>query len=223
MKGQLRMENDKMKIGEEFERKVYGELKAKLPKDAIIIRNIYFMTDKYIDCELGYKTLQMDIIVVYKGVFVVECKYLSDAIYTKIENCKTNTKKYKGRICAYRMVNGQETRIKKSLYGLNQNESHYIFLRDILRKRFGFVTVKAITVYGGIAKEKLKIKKVKENNYINHESDLVSYLTWAFATWSFAPMNEENVAEFLCKIELRDIGKEEAHIKQVEYFSRSIK
>lgn len=216
------MSKEGTKIGEEFESKVYEELKAKLPKDAIIIRNMYFITDRYINSELGYKTLQMDIIVIYKGVFVIECKYLTNGKYTKIENCKTNTKKYKGRICAYRMVNGQETRIKKSLYGLNQNESHYIFLRDILGKRFGFVPVKAITVYGGIAKEKLKIKKVKENNYINHESDLVSYLTWAFATWSFAPMNEENVAEFLCKIELRDMGKEEAHIKQVEYFSKSI-
>lgn len=44
----------------------------------------------------------------------------------------------------------------------------------------------------------------------------------AFATWSFAPMNEENVAEFLGKIELRDMGKEKIHIKQVEYFSKSI-
>ena len=44
----------------------------------------------------------------------------------------------------------------------------------------------------------------------------------AFATWSFAPMNEENVAEFLYKIELRDMGKEEIHIKQVKYFSKSI-
>lgn len=180
------------------------------------------MTDKYIDSELGYKTLQMDIIVVYKGVFVAECKYLADAKYTKIENCKTKSKEYKGRLCAYRVVNGQETRIKKLLYGLNQNESHYRFLREILRQRFGFVTTKAITVFGGISKRKLKIKKVSDNNYIKHESDLVSYLTWAFATWSFAPMNEENVAEFLCKIELRDMGKEEAHIKQVEYFSRSI-
>ena len=116
------MKNDKMKIGEEFESKVYEELKAKLPKDAIIIRNMYFITDRYINSELGYKTLQMDIIVIYKGVFVIECKYLTNGKYTKFENCKTNTKKYKGRICAYRMVNGQETRIKKSLYGLNQNE-----------------------------------------------------------------------------------------------------
>ena len=216
------MKNDKMKIGEEFERQVYEELKAKLPKDAIIRRNIYFKTDNYISSELGYKTLQMDIIVVYKGVFVIECKYLMDAKYTKIENCKTKNKEYKGRLCAYRVVNGQETRIKKSLYGLNQNESHYIFLRDILKKRFGFVTVKAITVYGGISKEKLKIKKVKENNYIYHYSDLVSYLTWAFATWSFAPMNEENVAEFLRKLELRDMEKEEIHIKQVEYFSKFV-
>ena len=212
------MSKEGTKIGDEFERKVYEELKAKLPKDAIILRNMYFITDGYINSELGYKTLQMDIIVVYKGVFVVECKYLSDAIYTKIENCKTYNKKYKGRICAYRMVNGQETRIKKSLYGLNQNESHYIFLRDILRKRFGFVTVKAITVYGGISKEKLKIKKVKENNYIYHEADLVGCLKWALDTWSFAPINEKNVAEFLSKIELKDIGREEVHIKQVEYF-----
>lgn len=150
-----------MKIGEEFERQVYEELKAKLPKDAIIRRNIYFKTDNYISSELGYKTLQMDIIVIYKGVFVIECKYLADAKYTKIENCKSDNKKYKGRLCAYRVVNGQETRIKKSLYGLNQNESHYIFLRDILRKRFGFVTVKAITVYGGISNREIKNKKSK--------------------------------------------------------------
>ena len=155
------MKNDKMKIGEEFERQVYEELKAKLPKDAIIRRNIYFKTDNYISSELGYKTLQMDIIVIYKGVFVIECKYLADAKYTKIENCKSDNKKYKGRLCAYRVVNGQETRIKKSLYGLNQNESHYIFLRDILRKRFGFVTVKAITVYGGISNREIKNKKSK--------------------------------------------------------------
>lgn len=70
--------------------------------------------------------------------------------------------------------------------------------------------------------EKLKIKKVKENNYIYHEADLVGCLKWAFATWSFAPMNEENVAEFLRKIELRDMGKEEIHIKQVEYFSKFV-
>ena len=150
------MEKEKMKIGEEFERRGYEELKAKLPKDAIILRNMYFITDNYINSELGYKTLQMDIIVIYKGVFVIECKYLTNEKYTKIENSKTKSKKYKGRLCAYRVVNGQETRIKKSLYGLNQNESHYIFLRDILRKRFGFVTVKAITVYGGISKRKLK-------------------------------------------------------------------
>lgn len=93
-------------------------------------------------------------------------------------------------------------------------------MRDILRKRFGFVTVKAVTVFGGISKEKLKIKKVKENNYIYHESDLVGCLKWALDTWSFAPLNEEKVAEFLSKIELRDIGREEVHIKQVEYFSK---
>lgn len=42
MKGQTKMENEKTKIGEEFERKVYEELKAKLPKEAIIMRNTYF-------------------------------------------------------------------------------------------------------------------------------------------------------------------------------------
>lgn len=213
------MENEKTKIGEEFERKVYEELKAKLPKEAIILNNMYFITDDYINGELGYKTLQMDIIVIYRGVFIIECKYLTDTKYTKIENCKTKSKEYKGRLCAYRIVNGQETRIKKSLYGLNQNESHYIFLRDILRKRFGFVTVKAITVYGGISKRKLKIKKINKNNYINHESDLVSYLKWALGTWSFASMNENEVAKFLEMIEFKDIGREETHIKQVKYFS----
>lgn len=216
------MKNEKTKIGEEFERKVYEELKAKLPKTAIILRDMYFITDDYINCELGYKTLQMDIIVIYKGLFVIECKFLTNEKYTKIENCKTNNKKYKGRLCAYRFVNGKETRIKKSLYGLNQNESHYRFLRDILIKRFGFITIKAITVFGGISKGKLKIKTVKQNNYISHEFDLVSYLKWAFDTWSFGPLNEEKVAEFLEKIELRDMGREETHIKQVEYFSKFI-
>lgn len=212
------MKEDRIKIGEEFEEKVYEELKAKLPKDAIILRNMYFITDGYINSELGYKTVQMDIIVICKGVFVIECKFLTNEKYSKIENCKTDNKKYKGRLCAYRFVNGKETRIKKSLYGLNQNESHYRFLRDILIKRFGFVTIKAITVFGGISKDKLKIKKVKENNYIYHEFDLVGCLKWALDTWSFAPINEKNVAEFLSKIELKDIGREEVHIKQVEYF-----
>ena len=216
------MQTEKTKIGEEFERKVYEELKTKLPKTAIILRDMYFITDDYINCELGYKTLQMDIIVIYKGVFVVECKFLTNEKYTKIENCKTNNKKYKGRLCAHRFVNGKETRIKKSLYGLNQNESHYRFLRDILIKRFGFVTIKAITVFGGISKDKLKIKKVKENNYIYHEFDLVGCLKWALGTWSFASMNENEVAKFLEKIEFRDNGREETHIKQVEYFSKFI-
>ena len=215
------MKNDKMKIGEEFERQVYEELKAKLPKDAIIRRNIYFKTDNYISSELGYKTLQMDIIVIYKGVFVIECKYLADAKYTKIENCKSDNKKYKGRLCAYIVVNGQETRIKKSLYGLNQNESHYSFLSTLLKNRFGFVTVKAITVFGGISKGKLKVKNVKENNYVKHESDLVSCLKRALDTWSFALINEYEVAKFLEEVEFRDIGREEVHIKQVEYFSGS--
>ena len=164
----------------------------------------------------------MDIIVIYKGVFVIECKYLADAKYTKIENCKTKNKKYKGRLCAYRFIKGKETRIKKSLYGLNQNESHYRFLREILRQRFGFVTLKAITVFGGISKGKLKIKTVKQNNYISHVSDLVSYLKRAFGTWSFASMNENEIAKFLEMIEFKDIGREETHIKQVEYFSKSI-
>lgn len=215
------MKKDKIKIGEEFEEKVYEELKAKLPKDAIIMRNMYFMTHDYINSELGYKTLQMDIIVIYKGVFVIECKYLTDEKYTKIENCKNNGKEYKGRLCAYRVVNGQETRIKKSLYGLNQNESHYSFLSTLLKNRFGFVTVKAITVFGGISKGKLKVKNVKENNYVKHESDLVSCLKRALDTWSFALINEYEVAKFLEEVEFRDIGREEVHIKQVEYFSGS--
>ena len=89
MKGQTKMENEKTKIGEEFERKVYEELKAKLPKEAIIMRNTYFATDNYINCELGYKTLQMDIIVIYKGVFVIECKFLSDGKgFVRIDSSK---------------------------------------------------------------------------------------------------------------------------------------
>lgn len=148
--------------------------------------------------------------------------FLTNEKYTKIENCKTNNKKYKGRLCAYRFIKGKETRIKKSLYGLNQNESHYRFLREILRQRFGFVTLKAITVFGGISKRKLKIKTVKQNNYISHESDLVSYLKRAFGTWSFASMNENEIAKFLEMIEFKDIAREETHIKQVEYFSKSI-
>lgn len=213
------MKEDRIKIGEEFEEKVYEELKAKLPKDAIILRNMYFITDGYINSELGYKTLQMDIIVICKGVFVIECKFLTNEKYSKIENCKTDNKKYKGRLCMYRFVNGKETRIKKSLYGLNQNESHYSFLSKLLKNRFGFVTVKAITVFGGISKGKLKVKNVGTNNYIKHESDLVSYLKCAIDTWSFALINEQEVAKFLEEVDFRGIGREEVHIKQVEYFS----
>lgn len=35
-------------------------------------------------------------------------------------------------------------------------------------------------------------------------------------------MNENEIAKFLEMIEFKDIAREETHIKQVEYFSKSI-
>lgn len=213
--------NKKEEIGEIFEQKVCDELKRCLPENAIIMHDSYFVDrSEYINKDLGYKTLQMDIIVICGGVFVVECKYLSDELYTKIENCKTKTSEYEGKVNIYMNKNGKEVRRKSSSYGLRQNKSHYEYLSAILNKRFGYISVKAVTVYGGIDRGKVKIKNEWKNNYVKHESDFYRYIKWAVENWNFAPMNEKAVASYLQSRMVLEANIKERHKKQVEYFKK---
>lgn len=203
-----------IELGKTFETFVSDKLKDILPKEAVVLTDVYYDTDEYINAALGNKTLQMDILVIYRAVFNIECKYLSPDLYSRIENCKTETKEYKGKV---NLIRKDGTRIQGAKYGLRQGESHTRFLFGKLKDRFGKISVFSMTVYGGIEKEQMEVCHRYEYNYVKHIDEFFDFFLKATG-WNFTNIDEEQVWKYLDEIECKDADREVKHIRQVEYF-----
>jgi len=149
------------KAGLAFESHSIGILNEYFP-DAIIISDAYFLTGNYIPQIHLYATKQIDaLLITSAGVFVIECKYMSDDI-NKLIGRRTSKK--------WTRHGGSP---KSVLNGLRQNEEHGRYINAILAHSHIECPVHRITVIGGLSSHKIRVGKNEDDNLV-HETELVT-------------------------------------------------
>ncbi len=149
------------KAGLAFETHIIEMLKEHF-SNAILISDAYFLTGNYIHQIHLYATKQIDaLLITSSGVFVIECKYMSDDI-NKLTGRRTSKK--------WTRHGGSP---KSVLNGLRQNEEHGRYINAILAHSHIECPVHRITVIGGLSSHKIRVGKNEDDNLV-HETELVT-------------------------------------------------
>ena len=163
LRGPQKRTRAKIDKGKRFEEEVAKTLEDAFP-DAVVLRDMYFLTGNYYENIMLYGSVQIDIIVISsKCVYVVECKSFSEDVRSLYVSSGTD----KWRLY---MKSGRR---KNELNGATQNRWHENYMFEYFYFRGIRVPLKRITVIGGLTSDQITVGLGCERDNIIVFDDLV--------------------------------------------------